>query len=326
MRRLYLFLLIIPATAIGSACQCALPPDSSPFYSTGYVCRFHESPASGTTAFNDPLDGFRFEYPAALQHTGLHFANGPCAAPLRLGENVDVEVSVVPAYQDPILPGDVEAGVQQQDDLLWHHYADHDLVEDCTWSEHEQVCIEARAAAWKAGLSPALIDAEQKIRSTLAFTGLPQRLDSRIAALKPGDQFCGLKVSRVITRQMAEENPKAYRAVFRTWGAVQFAGTITFHGSVDDDGTPNSGPIFDFYPDSDTAPLFPGQTLDRGIQFRNPSAFDREIDRLTAPPRPNLDDQGHFTVVVRNPVSTFRPMGDPSTVTGWLVSMTRTQR
>jgi hypothetical protein len=317
--------------AAGSFGQRVSPMRTGPVEEmTQHMCRHPAPPPAGSILFRDPLDALEFRFPAALQAQGFTFTNRFCTTGyLTRGEAIQVRVAVSANSVQPAVnaSGDVGHTTEKLNNLQWDNYAGPETAEACTLWQHEQVCIFGTYDS-SHKVSPALRDAVRNIESTLVFTGIAGRLDAKIAALRPGDRFCGLTVRRVLTRERIEHHPNPNRFTVNSYGAVDFAGTLTLRGSIEDDSTPNSPGIWSFGPDKDSSiPIFAEQGLGRGIELRNRRFFEHEIRRLTRPPNPGFDsltENDSITVVLKNVAVAYRSPENFSTMEADLVSMTRT--
>jgi hypothetical protein len=266
--------------------------------------------------YEDKKDGFQFKYPSFLyQDYAYHILNiRPCNDLI----NVEVSLSAVDPKPDPHLGNDVTVETQVVNNLKWVHYSSLDGAQYCANWSHEQVCFKLSTWVKEKPLSSAIIEAMQVIESTFVFS-LPDRMDSRIATAKMGDKIGSLRVRRVITREMAELNPKKYGDGY--YGRIDFTGTLTLTGSMEDFRTMNSGPDWEFSCDGASCTRLPfglgEDTLSRVIFTRWSTLADRQMSHAPPPRFGSLD----VTIVVKNLSVTSYPGQGASFANADLVSM-----
>lgn len=296
------------------------------------MCNSSAPTAPGSSFFNDSMDGWHFEFPAAVERNGesLQFDNGPCGdSYLHSGEGISVEVRLQTRYQDPAvgLEPNAEKETRESDAVVWHTFRTDGSIVACTFRDEEQVCIKGSDTSPAHHISPNLVAAVRQMQSSFAYSNFPPRLDSRIAALRIGDRFTGdLTVRRVVSRQLADQHPKEYPQLLSSYGAVDFAGTVSIHGVIEDDSTMNSPGLLDFYPDSRSPlslPLFEAQSIQFGIRFRNSGFYRQELNRIWPPNERDSADQPNFTVVVKNISISYGTYGCCATIHADLVSITQ---
>jgi hypothetical protein len=324
------------ALGTSASSQCIPPKPSFPVEEPHpWVCGIHpEPPPSGSSIFEDPIDAIRFQYPSALVPAVLEFSNRPCTISyLHSGEAIMVAIGVSARDQPSAMSYDDNAvhETKEFNHLKWENYTTPGGVEDCTESQHEQVCIRGFDTSTEHRVSKGLLDAVAQMESTFVFTDISRRLDFEIAALKPGSRFCGLPVKRVVLPEKLDRREKKPTFAINSYGVVKFDGTLALNGSIENNSTMNSPMEPDFDPDTGEAsnlPLFPGQAIQYGIEFRNASFYDRELRRLTSSPNPDLDEfereEVTVTVVIKNLSVAYRPLGCCSTIQADLISMSRT--
>ena len=289
-------------------------------------CRTPNYPLPGLSLYVDKEDGFQFKYPSALktEDSSLEFENSTCVDFFHLGEGIRLEVSLPSAYEEPIFTFDKDASVETQifNQLKWTNYSTPAGAEFCTWKSHEQVCIEGIDTSVAHRVSNNLLRAMREIESTFVFTDITSRLDSRIAAVKVGDRFGNLRAKRVVTMEMEDRNQKKY--YLGSYGEIYFTGSLKLVGGMENMGTMNSGPRWEFSPDSKNGgsplPFDLGTDLLDSIEFNNNYSIDKRLSKL--PPSPyGTAVEAELTIVVKNIVVIFHPARGGSIIRADLVSM-----
>lgn len=288
----------------------------------------NRTPLSGLKLYVDKVDGFQFKYPSALKtdESWLGFVNGPCVDFLHRGETIRLEVTLPASYQKPFLAQEALTSVDTQvfNQLTWMNYSAPSSATYCTFWKGEQVCIYGGAIPAHGPLSDGVVKAMREIESTFVFS-LSDRMDSKIALVKVGDRFGSLRVKRVVTREMAERNPRGSYAGFHvSYGEIDFTGSVTMVGGFEDLRTMNSGPNWIFSPDAEPSSLL-SCDLCKGlhfqIQFRNQDFETEQNDRIKSHRFGSIayDDNTEFTVVANKISIVFSPGDSPSLVRADLV-------
>jgi len=250
-------------------------------------CYFTDVPGRGavlrvsdTAFYQDRVDGIAFSYPSALipdDRWGLTFADRPCIKFLDPNEDIRFEISLPPAYTEPLAATQEGVVVQTQtfNGLKWKSYSTPGRIQSCTFSGHEQVCIDAGVTPSAARISDALLYTIRKIQSTLAFHP-SDRLDSQIAAVNAGQRFGSLTVKRVITMEMDDRMGGIHAGWY---GELYFDGTVILTGTMDDVGTMLSGDHWEFDADfKDRAgwPMDIGREVMGCVEFRNGDFVEKQ--------------------------------------------------
>jgi len=324
--------ILIAFISCSAAGQTGPPQDTQKPKVHGIDCQAPDPPAAGSTLYQDKVDGFEFMYPSFLHSddSSLVFDDGPCSKSFHPNEVIVFRISLPPAYEEPeaVRFGEKDTSVETQvvNRLKWVKYSSRGQADDCTFSNHEQVCIHGGAIPNGGELSPALVKAMQEMESTFAFTVASSRLDARIAAVKAGDRFGSLTVRRVVTMAMEDRNPK--RGYSGTYGEIYFTGSLKLVGSIENDGTMHSA-LWEFFPDGEDGsqttvdlklPFDPGKELLDRIEFKGGLDVGERMAKL--PPSPNgTAAEQPVTIVVRNIAAIFNPGAGQSVVRADLVSM-----
>ena len=319
--------------------QCAASGQTAPPPKTrtakvfpGFNCQVPEPPAAGSTLYQDKMDGFEFSYPAYLHSDGasLAFDDGPCFRSFHPNEVIVFRVNLPPAFEEPeqVRFGEKDTSVETQviNRLKWVKYSSRGQADDCTFLNHEQVCIHGGVIPYGGELSPALLKAMQEMESTFAFTAASSRLDARIAAVRAGDRFGGLTVRRVVTRAMEDRNPK--RSYSGSYGEIYFTGSLKLVGSIENDGTSHSA-LWEFFPDGEDSsqgrvdlklPFDAGKELLDRIELDGGLDVGKQMARLPPSPYGSAAERP-VTIVVRNIAAYFSPGPGQSLIRASLVSM-----
>jgi hypothetical protein len=298
------FLTVMVSIGCSALGQSGAPGRSGPETGTGQVR--DDVKAENLTTYEDKEDGFQLKYPSFLQFNGLEFRN--------LGGNdfVTIQVSVASVDPKPYLKlgKNVPVSVKKQvfNHLKWVNYSYLGGATYCAYRNHELLCMEGVAVgAPGKQLSSVVLGAMQEIESTLIFTDVSFRMDSRIAALKIGDRFGGLRVGRVVTRSMADGNRKKYWE--NPFGEVDFNGSLTLTGYIENNQSMNSGPDWVISPDPESCALLPqvGHPIDFAeyqgfeIHFNNEDFVEQQVSRYR--------DGKQLTIVVNNLSEIYYPAG-----------------
>jgi len=272
--------------------------------------------AENLTTYENRDDGFQLKYPSFLQFNGLEFRN------LGGDDFITIYVSVASANPKPYLKlgKNMPVSVKKQtfNHLNWVNYSYSGGARYCAYRNYELLCIEGTAVgAPGKQLSRVVLATMQEIESTLIFTDVSFRMDSKIAALKIGDRFGSLSVGRVVTRSMADGNRKKYWE--NPFGEVDFNGSLTLTGYIENNQSMNSGPDWVIGPDSESCASLPqvGHLIDfdkcQGIEihFNNEDFVNQQVNRYR--------DGKQFTVVVSNLSEIYYPAGGPPYVRADLV-------
>jgi hypothetical protein len=288
-------------------------------------CSHPEPWDGGFTLYQDKVDGFHFMYPSILnREASLVFTDQPCGNFFHSGEIINMEVNLPSAYMEPVVSqyrrdSGVSVATQVYNQLKWVTYSAPGWVESCTFWNREQVCIYGGMHPPVGQISDAVLNSVHEIVSTFVIHP-SDRLDSRIAAVKVGQQYGRLKVRRVVTKEMKDRTLGKYS--YGSYGEVDFTGTLTLVGTMEDDGTMNSGPHWIFYTDFEDVSQWPfdlGRELLGSIEFNNGYLVRKQLDKI--PPSAFSAAEPVLTVLVKNIAVVFYPEGSRSIVTADFVSM-----
>ena len=319
------FLLAVDCAAMA---QDARPPAMCRSQITRVVdCAKIQVPSSALESFEDELTGIRFQYPAyiSLNTCSLLFENPPCGIPFAFGGNIGVKVSLASRYQAPVYvrPESVAVEAREVNGLEWNQYRTRDgrQVQFCTFADGEEVCIFAGDTSPKHHLPQAAVDAMEEIEATFGFTDPALRMDAKIAAIKIGEKVRALKVRRVITREMMEQDPGRYEASkSHPFGELDFEGELRLKATIQDIGTMNIPGQYRIFPDREAGPQLPfyiDRNLAQGINFNYPPALKRELIEIG-------HGQHDLIVTVKNIHAIFGPIGGGSSMSADLVSVEKT--
>jgi hypothetical protein len=283
-------------------------------------CNQLQAASAGTKTFQDELTGFRFEYAAylTLDESDLSLADRPCGNPPNSHFLIQIEVSLPVHYREPFYSSQVTVSTTSEHGIEWKQYAAPSEVRMCTFAMGEQVCIFAETPP-EHRVPDAASEAMKQIEATFAFTDPSKRMDARIASMKVGERYRGLKVRRVVTREMARRDPKKYplAAGYGGFGEIDFAGALTLRASIEDIGTALSPGQFRASPDSEGGPQLPfdlDRNLGSGIVLYYPPTLENKLREA--------DPNGDFIIVLKNIRAAFGPLGGESLVEADLVSVT----
>jgi hypothetical protein len=217
------------------------PPEASEDRSLGFVTI---KPASepGMMSYEDTEDGFRLDYPSLLQcRQHLIFRDPP--SPTMIALNLVFSSDDPKTYLQTLAHLHGSMSSEEINGASWITYrTSSGSVGYYTYRDYEAVDIEGVPSVVTKVVSKAEVQAIRKMASHFAFSDPSTRMDSKIAMLKIGDRFGKLTVSRVVTRAAANGNRKEYWE--NPLGEVDFSGTLTLTGTLENNQTMNSGPDY----------------------------------------------------------------------------------
>jgi len=308
------------------------PPDASKEWPVPHSssCKTTDYPLPGLTPYVNKVDGFQFKYPSALKTEGssLEFENWTCVNFFHADESISMEVTLPALYQEPFQARGRGVSVDTRifNQLKWMSYSAPGWATDCTFWKREQVCIQGGAVPSHGPLSDEIVKAMREIESTFVFS-ISDRMDSKIAKVKVGDRFGNLRVSRVVTREMAERNPRrSYAGSHVSYGEIDFIGSVSMKGGLEDFRTMNSGPDWLFSPDAEISSLLSCnlcKDLPFHVEFTNDDFGVEQNGRVRSRRFGPISYSyaANFSVVVNNISVIFSPGRSPSVVRANLVSI-----
>jgi hypothetical protein len=217
------------------------PPETAEHRSLGFVTI---KPASepGMMSYEDREDGFRLDYPSLLQCRQLLIFRDP-PSPTMIALYLVFSSDDPKTYLQTLAHLHGSMSVQEINGITWITYrTSSGAVGYYIYRDYEAVDIEGVPSVVTKTVSEAEVQAIRKMASHFAFSDPSTRMDAKIAMLKVGDRFGKLTVSRVVTRAKANGNRKEYRE--NPLGEVDFRGTLTLTGTLENNQTMNSGPDY----------------------------------------------------------------------------------
>jgi hypothetical protein len=279
--------------------------------------------AQGSSLFVDKANGFQFSYPAALNNrSSPDDLVDECSKFLHKSELIRVQVRLLSGPDGPDRwPEKQSIDTQTFNQIKWVIYSTAGWMKSCTYSNHEQVCILGGAAPTAGPLSNGVVASIHEMMSTFVFRP-SDRLDARIAAIRVGQHFGALTVSRVIPMETASGKLPSY--TYGTYGEVDFIGAITLDGDYEDMGTAGAR-VWEFsgkFDDPSQWPLDFGREVLSQVEFRNSSLMDRQRRKLAKVPL-NEDGGWDLRVVIKNISVCFGADPGSSVVRADLVSVSQ---
>lgn len=315
--RISLHLLIVTIGAYGQ---------NAPTTSTARVdhvidCIDHPDPDLTPVRYVDRDDGIEFSYPAVLfaDQTQHYFQDTSCGRVLQNSESVHFAVTLAAHAPHPftqLWQGD-EISTESLGGQQWTVSTRPGHLQACTYAYEEQVCFEGRR--WSPDpLSSGVVQTIHQMMSSLVFHP-SMRMDAQIAALKVGQKFGPLTIRRILDRPALVAAAKSGDDT-RSYGQIEFTGTLTWNGDFENDGTMNSGPDWEFSPDFDDPAQWPfplGRERLGFVRFTNDRVLDRGLSKSAT--HSQRHDQGSWRLVVDHISVLLTP--DATTLSVHLVRM-----
>jgi hypothetical protein len=202
------------------------------------------APKPDTMIYEDHWNALRFEYPSFLRlnDLGLGFRNAGDSNVIAL--YAEFSSTDPKGYEElrKYWPS-VSFSKEIINGIPWVRYSAPGGAGYYFYRNYEEIAIEGVVEGNpRKPLSAAELAAMREIVDSLTFTSKESRMDFRIAAVKVGAKYGSVRVSRVVTRAMANGNRQKYWT--NPAGEVDFSGTITLSGYIDNEQTMNSGPAW----------------------------------------------------------------------------------
>jgi len=252
-----------------------------------------DAQTSDTIIYENHWNAFRFEYPSFLEIDDIGRLSFRGAA----DSNV-ISLSTEFSSTDPrgyeglrkYWPS-ISFSKEIINGMPWVNYSSADGTGYFLYRENQQVEIAGVVSGYpRKPLSLDELAALRQIVSTFRLTPESSRGDFRIAAVKLGKQYGSLRVSKVITRATANGNRRRYWS--NPAGEVDFSGSISLTGYIDNRQSMNSGPAWTLavIKPADCAKLpqvaYPvdcGPLTELGILLTNSDFIQQQFENRTPP-------------------------------------------
>lgn len=265
----------------------------------GYITISAPTSSNGLATYSNPAGGYAFQYPAFL-------AIGPYGVTLsNPGNNDRIDFRIQLASSDPqtyrSLVSQFHASVAEeavngvtwltvalpQGGKLYYQHASGEAIEFQGWSQ-----------SLKGTFSDDGTQVLKQIVSTFTFLDISERIDHKIAAVKPGDKFNNLTVSYVSTKNLP--------------GEVSFTGQLPIVGTISNEQTMNSGPAWTIHPAASAESTIPqiGYSANFGELFyiRLPNGIPSALRSLA---QTDFEQDATATFVLGNLKEVYNIFGAP---------------
>lgn len=293
-----------PSPSLLSAQQPSIHGMSSDFATSssktiGYITISAPTSSNGLATYSNPAGGYAFQYPAFL-------AIGPYGVTLRNpGNNDRIDFRIQLSSSDP----------QTYRSLVsqFHASVAKEAVNGVTWltvalpqggqvyyqyANGEAILVEGWSQSVKGTFSDDGMQTLKQIVSTFTFLGISERIDHKIAAVKPGDKFNNLTVSYVSTKNLP--------------GEVSFTGQLPIVGTISNEQTMNSGPAWTIHPAASAESAIPqiGYPVTFGELFyiRLPKGIPTSLQSLA---QTDFEQDATATFVLANLKEIYNILGLP---------------
>lgn len=301
--------------------EASLPAQITDSRTPGFVT-IRKASERGFMSYADSEDGFQLEYPSFLECRQGIFRDPP--SPTMIVLNLVFSSEDPKTYLEVLRSLHGSFDREELNGVRWIVYrTSSGAIGYYTYRDHIAIDIEGVPSVVTKKLSDDELRAIRGMASTLEFTKLSKRMDHRIAALKAGDQFGKLTVQKVITRATANGNRRKYWE--NPLGEVDFAGTLTLTGVLDNNQTMNSGPDY-VISAFDSASYSQLPQIGHSFDFAQDDSFqihltngDYVADAIGKRPPSNTATGSPTTIVVEHLNEVFYPGGGAPLVTAKLL-------